>query len=59
MLTLLTAIAMVTTFSGAQLGPAGPIASTASARLAYTHATQVRDDLRDQREFAGALEQDP
>ena len=59
MLALLTAIAMVTTLSGAQLGPAGPIASTASARLAYTHATQVRDDLRDQREFVRALEQDP
>ena len=42
----LTAIAMVTTLSGAQLGPAGPIASTASARLAYAHATQVRDDLQ-------------
>ena len=59
MLALLTAIAMVTTLSGAQLGAAGPIASTASARLAYTHATQVRDDLRDQREFVRALEQDP
>ena len=59
LLALLTAIAMVTTLSGAQLGPAGPIASTASARLAYTHATQVRDDLRDQREFVRALEQDP
>jgi hypothetical protein len=35
------------------------MASTASARLAYTHATQVRDDLRDQREFVRALEQDP
>jgi phosphatidylglycerophosphate synthase len=58
MLCLLTAIAMVTTLSGAQLGPAGPIASTASARLAYTHTTQVRDDLRAQREFARALEQD-
>ena len=59
MLALLAAIAMVTTLSGAQLGPAGPIASTASARLAYTHATQVRDDLRGQREFVRALEQDP
>jgi len=59
MLALLTAIAMVTTLSGAQLGAAGPIASTASARLAYTHATQVRDDLRGQREFVRALEQDP
>jgi phosphatidylglycerophosphate synthase len=59
LLALLTAIAMVTTLSGAQLRPAGPIASTASARLAYTHATQVRDDLRDQREFVRALEQDP
>ena len=59
MLALLTAIAMVTALSGAQLGPAGPIASTASARLAYTHATQVRDDLHDQREFVRALEQDP
>ena len=59
LLALLTAIAMVTTLSGAQLRPAGPMASTASARLAYTHATQVRDDLRDQREFVRALEQDP
>ncbi len=59
MLALLTAIATVTTLSGAQLGPAGPIASTASARLAYTHAAQVRDDLRGQREFVRALEQDP
>ena len=55
-LALLTAIAMVTTLSGARLGPARPIASTASARLAYTHAAQVRDDLRDQREFVRALE---
>ena len=54
MLALLTAIAMVTTLSGAQLGPAGPIASTASARLAYTHATQVRDDLRPAGVRAGA-----
>ncbi|WP_457147502.1 CDP-alcohol phosphatidyltransferase family protein [Mycobacterium sp. URHB0021] len=59
MLALLIAIAMVTTLSGARLGPAGPIASTASARLAYNHATQVRDDLRGQGEFARALEQDP
>jgi phosphatidylglycerophosphate synthase len=58
-LALLTAIAMVTTLSGAQLGPAGPIASTASARLAYTHAAQIRDDLLGQREFVRALEQDP
>ena len=28
-------------------------------RLAYTHAAQVRDDLRGQREFVRALEQDP
>ena len=59
MLALLTAIAMVTTLSGAQLRPAIPITSTASARLAYTHAAQVRDDLRGQREFVRALEQDP
>jgi len=59
LLALLTAIAMVATLSGARLGPAGPIASTASARLAYTHAAQVRDDLRDQREFVRLLEQDP
>jgi phosphatidylglycerophosphate synthase len=59
LLALLTAVAMVTTLSGARLGPAGTIASTASARLAYTHATQVRDDLRDQREFVRLLEQDP
>src|SRR3977135_1453375 len=50
---------MVTTFAFAQLGPAGPIASTASARLAYTHVAQVRDDLRGQAEFVRALEQDP
>lgn len=55
---LLTAIAMVTTLSGAQLGQDGPV-STTSARLAYTHATQVRDDLRDQRDFVRAFEQDP
>jgi phosphatidylglycerophosphate synthase len=59
LLALLTAIALVTTLSGARLGPAGPIASTASARLAYTHATQVGDDLRDQREFVRLLDQDP
>ncbi|HEY5854113.1 MAG TPA: CDP-alcohol phosphatidyltransferase family protein [Aldersonia sp.] len=59
MLALLTAIAMVTTLSGAQPGPAGPIASTASSRLAYTHVTQVLDDLRAQRQFVRELEQDP
>jgi phosphatidylglycerophosphate synthase len=59
MVALLTAIAMVTTLSGIGLGPAGPIASTTSAGLAYAHATQVRDDLRNQEEFARALEQDP
>ena len=58
-LALLTAVAMVTTLSGAQPGPAGPIASTASSRLAYTHFTQVFDDLRAQREFVRELEQDP
>lgn len=59
MLALLTAIAAVSMSSGVQLGAPGPIASTASARLAYTHAMQVRDDLRGQREFVRALEQDP
>ena len=58
-LALLTAVAMVTTLSGAQPGPAGPIASTASSRLAYTHFTQVFDDVRAQREFVRELEQDP
>jgi phosphatidylglycerophosphate synthase len=57
-LALLTAIAMVTTLSGTGLGPE-PIASTTSARLAYSHATQVRDDLRGQRDFVQALEEDP
>ena len=56
---LLTAIAMVTTLSGIGLGPAGPIASTTSAGLAYSHVTQVGDDLRSQEEFVRALEQDP
>jgi phosphatidylglycerophosphate synthase len=56
---LLAAVAMVSALFGAQLGPVGPIASTDSARLAYTHATQVLDDLRDQRDFVRELEQDP
>ena len=55
----LTVIAMATTLSGIGVGPAGPIASTASAGLAYSHVTQVRDDLRSQEEFVRALEQDP
>jgi phosphatidylglycerophosphate synthase len=59
MLAFVTAIAMVTRLSGAQLGSTEPIASTASGRLAYALATQVRDDLRDRREFMRALEQDP
>ncbi len=57
LLALLAAIVTVAAVSGAQLGPAGPIAATSSARLAYTHAMQVRDDLRDQQEFERALEQ--
>jgi phosphatidylglycerophosphate synthase len=56
---VLAAIAMVSALTGAQLGPAGPIVSTASARLALTHATQIRDDLRHEREFGLTLEQDP
>jgi phosphatidylglycerophosphate synthase len=52
---VLAAIATVSALTGAQPEPAGHIASTAAARL----ATQVRDDLRDQREFVRALEQDP
>ena len=45
---------------GTQLGPAGSVASTAAAQLAFTHVDRVRDDLRDQREFERALEkQDP
>jgi phosphatidylglycerophosphate synthase len=59
LLAVLTAIAMVTTLSGGQLGLAAPVASTVSARLAYTHATQVRDDLRGQREFVRVLDHDP
>ena len=56
-LAVLTATALVTVFFGAHLGPAGPVASTAVARTAYTQVAQVRDDLADQREFARALEQ--
>ena len=51
----LTAVALVTSVSGIHLGPAGTVASTSSARLAYAHATQVRDDLRDQQEFDQTL----
>ena len=50
---------MLTALSGAQPGPAGSIASTASSRLAYTHVTQVFDDIRAQRQFVRELEQDP
>ena len=52
---VLAAIAMVSAPTGARPEPSGQLASTAVARL----ATQVRDDLRDQREFAQALELDP
>ncbi|TCN33563.1 phosphoglycerol transferase MdoB-like AlkP superfamily enzyme [Kribbella orskensis] len=52
---VLAAISIVPALIGAQPEPAGRIASTAAARL----ATQVSDDLRDQREFVRALEQDP
>lgn len=57
-LTLLTATALVAAAFGTQLGPAGPVASTAAARLAVTHVAQVRDDLADRREFVRAVEQD-
>jgi hypothetical protein len=52
---VLAAIAMIPAMTGARPEPVRPIASTAAARL----ATQVRDDLRDQREFVRALEHDP
>jgi phosphatidylglycerophosphate synthase len=52
---VLGAIALVPALIGAQPEPAGHIASTAAARL----TTQVRDDLRDQREFVRAVEHDP
>ncbi len=55
-LAALSAVAVAAGLSGAG---AGPIASTASAQLAYTHATQIRDDLRNQREFVATLDQDP
>lgn len=52
---VLAAIALVPALVGAQPDPAGHIASAAAARL----ATQVHDDLNDQRDFERALEQDP
>jgi phosphatidylglycerophosphate synthase len=59
MLAVLTATAMAATLWGPRLGPAGPVASTTSAQLAYSHATQIRDDLRSQAELVRALERDP
>ncbi|NUR98766.1 MAG: CDP-alcohol phosphatidyltransferase family protein [Kribbellaceae bacterium] len=50
---VLAVVSLAPTLTGAW--PARQLASSSAARL----ATQVRDDLRDQREFAQALEQDP
>ena len=52
-LTVATAVALVAAVSAPSASP-----STLSARLAYAHAAQVRDDLRDQREFRRALDRD-
>ena len=52
---VLAAISIVPALTGAGPEPVRQLASTSAARL----ATQVRDDLRDQREFVRALEQDP
>lgn len=49
----LAVLSIVPALTGAE--PVRHIPSTSAARL----ATQVRDDLRDQREFVRALEQDP
>jgi hypothetical protein len=52
---VLAAISIVPTLTGIGPKPVRQLASSSAARL----ATQVRDDLRDQREFVRALEQDP
>jgi phosphatidylglycerophosphate synthase len=52
---VLAAISIVPALTGAGPEPVRRPASTSAARL----ATQVRDDLRDQREFVRALKQDP
>ncbi|MGY4768038.1 CDP-alcohol phosphatidyltransferase family protein [Kribbella sp. CWNU-51] len=52
---VLAAISIVPALTGAGPQPVRQITSTSAARL----TTQVRDDLRDQREFARALKQDP
>ncbi len=52
---VLAAIAVASTLTGIQRESAGQSVSTAAVQL----ATQVPDDLRDQREFVRALEQDP
>jgi hypothetical protein len=40
---------------GAQLVPGVPVAAGSTATLAYGHALQIRDDLRDRKEFAAEL----
>ncbi|TDW15626.1 CDP-alcohol phosphatidyltransferase family protein [Kribbella kalugense] len=52
---VLAAISIVPALTGAWPEPVRPLASTSAARL----ATQVGDDLRDQRGFVQALKQDP
>ncbi|HET6938104.1 MAG TPA: CDP-alcohol phosphatidyltransferase family protein [Nocardioides sp.] len=52
---VLAVIALVPALTGARPEPARHIASTAATRL----ATQVSADIRDQRDFERALEQDP
>ncbi|WP_405068797.1 CDP-alcohol phosphatidyltransferase family protein [Kribbella sp. NBC_01510] len=52
---VLAAISIVPALTGTGPEPVRQLASTSAARL----ATQVRDDLRDQREFVRALKQDP
>ena len=52
---VLAAISIVPALTGIGPKPVRQLASSSAARL----ATQVRDDLRDQREFVRALEQDP
>jgi hypothetical protein len=44
---------------GAQFAPALPVASTSAAMLAYQHARQVPDGIRDAREFAAEAAVDP
>ena len=43
---------------GAQLVPGVPIAAGSAATLAYDHAVQIRDGLRDRKEFAAELAAD-